>query len=73
MASRIESTNKIEVIEENGIDLNSLRSQKTFMTINEHWNKRDYVIVNMGDLSYTVRAIDLEKAIQNAQNAHSGF
>ena len=51
----------------------ALRSKKPSITIREHWNRKEFVIVNMGELSYTVCAKDLEKAIQNAQNAHSGF
>jgi len=73
MSSRIESINIVEVYEENGQELNALRSKKPSIVIREHWNRKDFVIVNMGELSYTVCAKDLEKAIQNAQNAHSGF
>ena len=71
MANRIESTNVIEVFEENGVSLNTIRSKKPSITIREHWNRREFVIVNMGDKSYTVLANDLIAAIQNAQNAHS--
>lgn len=71
MANRIESINTIEVFEENGTALNAIRSKKPSITIREHWNRRELVIVNMGDKSYSVLASDLIAAIQNAQNAHS--
>jgi hypothetical protein len=73
MSSRIESINIVQVYEENGRELSSLRSESPSITIREHWNRREFVIVNMGELSYTVCAKDLEKAIQNAQNVHSSF
>lgn len=68
---RIDSINIVEVYEENGQTLNELRSKKPSITIREHWNRKEFVIVNMGELSYTVLAGDLIKAIENAQNAHS--
>ena len=67
--SIIQSINIVEVYEENGQELKALRSNKPSITIREHWNRRDFVVINMGDLSYTVCAKDLEKAIQNAQNS----
>ena len=71
MSSRIESINIVEVYEENGTELKALKSKKPSITVREHWNRKDFVIINMGNLSYTVLATDLEKAIQNCQNAHS--
>ena len=70
MASRIESINNVEVYEENGVPLNTIRSKKPSIQIREHGSWSDFVIVNMGGVSYTVVASDLEKAIQNAKNAH---
>lgn len=67
---KIESINKVEVYEENGVELYGLRSQKPKVTIREHWSRKELVIINIGELSYSVCAVDLIKAIQNAQNAH---
>lgn len=69
--SRVNSINSIEVLEKNGQELNGLRSDKPTITIREHWNEKELVIVTMGDLSYTVFAKDLIAAIENAQNAHT--
>lgn len=69
--NRIESINNIEVYEENGTELNALRSKKPSITIREHWNRKEFVIINMGNLSYTVLAKDMIAAIENAQNAHT--
>ncbi len=73
MSSRIESINHVEVYEKDGSELNSLRSKKPSIIIREHWNRKEFVVVNMGELSYTVLARDLIAAIENAQNAHSGL
>ena len=70
MASRIESINRVEAYEENGQELKTPRSKKPSIIIREHWNRKEFVIINMGELSYTVCANDLQKAIQNAVNAH---
>lgn len=69
--NRIESINNIEVYEESGVELNALRSKKPSITIREHWNRKEFVIINMGNLSYTVLAKDMIAAIENAQNAHT--
>jgi hypothetical protein len=68
---RIQSLNVVEVYEENGQELKELRSEKPSITVREHWNRREFVVLIVGDLSYTVCAEDLRRAIQNAQNAHS--
>lgn len=73
MSSRIESINKIEVYEENGKECTGLRSDKPCVVVREHWNRKEFVIINVGEESVTVLARDLEAAIKNAQNAHSGF
>ena len=71
MARRIESINRIEVYEENGKELKGLRSEKPSIMLREHWNISKFVVIIVGDLTYTVLANDLKKAIQNAENAHS--
>lgn len=66
----IQSINIVEVYEENGIELKTIRSKKPSITVRKHWNRKSFVVLQIGELSYTVEAADLEKAIRNAQNAH---
>ena len=73
MSSTIQSINIVEVYEENGQELTALRSKKPSIAIREHWSRKEFIIVNIGEYSYTVRAIDMQNAIKNAQNAHSDF
>lgn len=73
MASKIQSINIVEVYEENGQELNGLTRESLAITIREHWNRKELVVIKSREGSYTVCASDLQKAIQNAQNAHSGF
>jgi len=35
-----------------------------------HWNKRQFVVLEIGDHTYAVLATDLMAAIENAQNAN---
>lgn len=61
---RIKSTNIITVAIEN------TDSGKAEITVKEHWNDKTKLVIIVDDKSYTVKAMDLIKAIQNAQNAH---
>jgi hypothetical protein len=71
MARKIQSINIVEVYEENNQELEGLRSKKPSIIVREHWSRKDFVVISIGELSYTVCAEDLQKAIKNAQNAHS--
>ena len=67
----IKSTNNVQVYEEDGHDINKLRSESPSIIIREHWSRKEMVVISMGDKTYTVLARDLVAAIQNSQNAHT--
>lgn len=70
MSNIIESINKIKIYEKNGQKINTVKDKRPSITIKEHWNIRDFIVIKIGEISYTVSARDLKKAIENAQNAH---
>lgn len=70
MSSRFETSNSLEIYETNGIDEKGLRSQRPKLIIHEHWNVRDFVVIELDGKKVTVLASQLKKAIDNAQNAH---
>ena len=64
-----ESINKIDVYEIDGID--SIEVGKTpKITIKNHWNRGEFVVLIINNKKYTVLAHELERAIENAKNAH---
>lgn len=67
MANRIESINMVDAYEENGKETTITRPK---ITVREHWNRKEFVVMNIADKSYTFLAKDLIKAIENARNAH---
>ena len=72
MSSRFESINLIEVYETNGIEEKGLRSDRPKLKVSEHWNIKNFVVLEIEGKKITVIADDLKRAIDNAQNAH-GF
>lgn len=70
MARRIESINKIEILEENGKEI-EIGFKPSPIVIREHDTFSKFIVIKMGNLTYTVLANDMIRAIQNAQNAHS--
>ena len=42
---------------------------KQTIEVKSHWNLRTFVVLKVGEHEYTVKAIDLLAAINNAQNA----
>lgn len=40
------------------------------VVVRNHWNEREKVVIEVGDLTLTVVADQMIKAIKNAQNAH---
>lgn len=60
-------TNEIEVYEVDGKD-ETPAVDRIKIHVESHWNMNDRVVLNMGDIKYTVMADDLEKAIRNATN-----
>lgn len=71
MSRRIESVNKLKVYEIDGTD--TYKVDGPTITVSEHWSKKGFVRIKIGETSYTVDASALKKAIENAQNAHDGF
>ncbi len=66
-----ETINAIEVYEVDGKECNGLRSDKPKIRILNHWNRKCFIDVEIGDKTYTILADQLKRAIDNAQNAHS--
>lgn len=67
--SRIESVNTVQAYEENGKDCFRVADRPT-MVVKNHWNRRDFVMVKIGETTLTVCADDLIAAIENSQNAN---
>ncbi len=70
MSSRFESINFIEVYETNGTKEKGLKSDRPKVKVSEHWNYKEFVVVEIDDKKVTVLADELKRAIDNAQNAH---
>lgn len=61
----IETT--IEVLEVNGQE-REIRKPHQSITVQNHWNRNEWVVLGIGRQKLTVSANDLERAIQNARN-----
>ena len=70
MSSRFESINLIEVYETNGTEEKGLRSDRPKVKVSEHWNRKEFVVIEIDGKKVTVLAAELQRAIDNAQNAH---
>lgn len=66
----LESTNSIKIYETDGIENEGLKSKMPKMTVREHWNMKDFVVIEVNDVEHTVSADSLKRAIDNSQNAH---
>ena len=64
----IKVQSEVEPCEVNGTELNGLKSSKQLLFVESHWNYRQLVILRYGEVSITVVASDLLKAINNAGN-----
>ena len=71
MSSRFSSTNSIQIYETNGTENKGLESKMPKLTVSEHWNRKQLVVVEIDGVKHTVVADELKRAIDNAQNAHS--
>jgi len=67
----IKTTNEIEVYEQNGSECKGLRSDKPFLIIKDHWNRKDFVVLVIDEKSVTILARDLIAAVNNSINAHT--
>jgi len=65
---KIDSVNKVKIME---IDGKKVTEYGTELTVKNHWNWNDLVVLEFNHLSITVQARCLEKAIENSLNAHS--
>jgi hypothetical protein len=70
MSSRFESINLIEVYETNGTEEKGLRSDRPKVKVSEHWNRKEFVVIEIDGKKVTVLASELHRAIDNSQNAH---
>ena len=66
MSSKFKSTNTIQIYEINGIECKTPK-----LIIREHWNKKQFVVIEIGGVDCTVVAEELKRAIDNSQNAHN--
>ena len=71
MSGRFKSVNSIQIYETNGTANKGLESKMPKMNIIEHWNRKQFVVVEIDGVKHTVVADELKRAIDNAQNAHS--
>ena len=55
--------NEIQTYEVGGVE-----NTKEKVNIHSHWNRDEFVIIEMGDNQFTVSADELRRAIDNAQN-----
>ena len=64
----IRTESQVDIVEVDGKEKNIPRPT---LIIREHWNIRNYVVIQGTDgKEYTVYADDLKRAIENSQNAH---
>ena len=62
--------NEVEVYEIDGEETKALKSQREPLIVENHWNRRAFVVIKYKGTTITVVADDLKRAIMNAQNAH---
>jgi len=67
----IKVTNEVEPYERNGDDFEcGLKSKKPIIKVESHWNRQEFVIIQIADGdSFTVVASDMIAAINNATNS----
>lgn len=63
MASTLETETKIDVYELDGDEC----VNRPTISVKNHWNIGDFVIIRVGKKEYTVEADALERAIHNAR------
>ena len=59
---------KIDIYENDGIESKGLGKDQVI--VRNHWNRKEFVCVEINGKEVTVLADELNKAIQNAQNIH---
>jgi|GEM_PF-2062454 len=68
--NRFKSENTLQVYETNGTENKGLESKKPKLKVSEHWNRKEFVVIEVNGEKHTVIANELKRAIDNAQNAH---
>lgn len=63
----IKSTNTLKIYEING---EGEKVEQQCLTVKNHWNRRELVVLEYQGEEITMDASDLMEAIQNAQNCH---
>lgn len=62
--------NEVEPYEVNGTEINGLKSSKNLLRVESHCNYNNFVVLRYEDKNITVKASDLQKAINNAINSN---
>jgi len=69
--TRFETVNLIGIYETNGTENKELKSKMPKLIVSEHWNRKQFVVIEIEGVKHTVLADELKRAIDNSQNAHS--
>lgn len=64
----MKSFNAVDILEINNVELGIGKGQT--VTVREHRDRKDLVIIIVGETNYTFEIDALKRAIDNAQNAH---
>jgi hypothetical protein len=70
MSKGFESINSLDIYETDGSEEKGLSSDRPKVIVKEHWNRREFVVIEVNGKELTVLADELKRAIDNAQNAH---
>jgi len=70
MSSRFESINLVKLYEKNGTDISGLESDRPTLKVSDHWNRKEFVVLEFDGEEITVVGDDLKRAIDNSQNTH---
>lgn len=72
MARVIEVVSKVRVIERDGAEMkHKIDEEPLEIAVTPHWNRDELVILEVAGVKYTVSVQALNKAVENACNAHS--
>lgn len=67
--SQIKTTNEVQVYEVDGTETTGL--DRPILYVKNHWNQSSMVVLKYEDVQLTIPHSALEKAMQNAKNAHT--
>lgn len=66
-------SNAIQAYEVNGDEVKGLPEPEDAVTVHSHWLRENLVVLRIGGESRTVKASELQSAIQNATNWKHGL